>query len=152
MVLENTFIQIFVSGFESMFHTSMLIIVVFQNMMLLAQWTSCLKDNHTNLQYIGNGISYFGASTILYAKTNTRNIKSICLKDSHTNYSNNVGLSIWYFGISLQWYTKNDAASSMNELFKKHSYIFSKIHRNWYYILLRLYSIVYQNDAASSMN
>jgi hypothetical protein len=35
---------------------------------------------------MGNGISYFGASSILYAKTSAGNIKSICLKDSHTNY------------------------------------------------------------------
>jgi hypothetical protein len=43
---------------------------------------------------MGNGISYFGALPILYAKTNAQNIKSICLKDSHTNYSNNVGINI----------------------------------------------------------
>jgi hypothetical protein len=30
----------------------------------------------------------------LYAKTSAGNIKSICLKDSHTNYSNNVGISM----------------------------------------------------------
>jgi hypothetical protein len=54
-----------------------------------------LKDGHTNPQsYMGNGISYFGASLILYAKTSAGNIKSICLKDSRTNYSNNVGISI----------------------------------------------------------
>ncbi len=118
MVLENTFIQIFVSALESIFHTSMLVIIVFQNMMLLAQWTSCLKDSHTNLQsYMGNGILYFGALSTLYTKTSAGNIKSICYKDSHTNYSNKVGISIWYFGISLRWYTKNDAASSMNQLF-----------------------------------
>ncbi len=63
---------------------------------------------------MGNGISYFGASSILYAETSAGNIKSIYLKDSHTSYSNNVGIHIWYFGISLQWYTENDAASSMN--------------------------------------
>jgi hypothetical protein len=80
MVLENTIIQSFVSAFESIFHTLMLIIIVFQNMMLLAQVTSCLKDSHTNLQsYIGNGISYFGASLMLYAKISTVNIKTICL-------------------------------------------------------------------------
>jgi hypothetical protein len=43
---------------------------------------------------MGNGISYFEASSILYAKTSDENIKSICLKDSHTNHSNNVGISI----------------------------------------------------------
>jgi hypothetical protein len=64
-------------------------------MMLLAQKTSCLKDSHTNFQsYMGNGSSYFGALSILYAKTSAGNIKSICVKDSHTNYSNKVGISI----------------------------------------------------------
>ncbi len=67
---------------------------------------------------MGNGISYFGASLILYAITSPGNIKSICLKDSDTDYSNNVGIIMWYFGISLWWYTKNDAASSMNYLFE----------------------------------
>jgi hypothetical protein len=44
-----------------------------------------LRDSHTNPQsYIGNGISYFGASSILYAKISAGNIKSICLNDSHT--------------------------------------------------------------------
>jgi hypothetical protein len=43
---------------------------------------------------MGNDISYFGASLILYAKSSTGNIKSICLKDSHTNYSNNLGISM----------------------------------------------------------
>jgi hypothetical protein len=95
MVLENTFIQIFVSTLESIFHTLVLIMIVFQNMMLLAQKTSCLKDSHTNPQsYMGNVISYFVASSVLYAKTIPGNIKSICLKDSHTNHSNNVGISI----------------------------------------------------------
>ncbi len=46
---------------------------------------------------MGNDISYFGALSILYAKNSAGNIKSICLKDSHTNYSNNVGISMWYF-------------------------------------------------------
>jgi hypothetical protein len=32
--------------------------------------------------------------SILYAKTSTVNMKTICLKDSHTNYNNNVGISI----------------------------------------------------------
>jgi hypothetical protein len=36
MVLENIFIQIFVSALESIFHTLMLVMIVFQNMMLLA--------------------------------------------------------------------------------------------------------------------
>jgi hypothetical protein len=36
-----------------------------------------------------NGISYFEALSILYAKTSTGNKKSICLKDSPINYSNN---------------------------------------------------------------
>ncbi len=63
---------------------------------------------------MGNGISYFGASSILYVEIGAGNIKTICLKDGHTNYNNNVGISIRYFGISLWWYTKNDAASSMN--------------------------------------
>ena len=95
MVLENTFIQIFIPALESIFLTLMLIMTVFQNMMLPALSTRCLKDSHTNPQsYMGNGILYFGASLILYAKTSAGNIKSICLKDSNTNYSNNVGISI----------------------------------------------------------
>jgi hypothetical protein len=115
MVLEKTMIGIFVSAFEPIFHTLMLIIIVFQKMMLMSLWTSSLKNSHTNLQNdMGNGISYFWDSPILYAKTSAGNIKTICLKNSHTNYDNNVGISIWYFGISLWWYTKNDAATSMN--------------------------------------
>jgi hypothetical protein len=95
MVLENTFIQIFISALGSILHTLMLVMIVFQNMMLLARQTSCLKDCHTIPQsYMGNGISYFRALSILYAKTSAGNINSICLKDSHTNYSNNVGISI----------------------------------------------------------
>jgi hypothetical protein len=50
---------------------------------------------------MGNGISYFGASSILYVEIGAGNIKTICLKDGHTNYNNNVGISIRYFGISL---------------------------------------------------
>ncbi len=93
----------------------MQIIIVFQKMMLLALWTSCLKNIHTNLQsYNRNGISYFGDSSSLYAKTSAGKIKTICLKNSYTNYHNYMGISISFFGISLQSYAKNDAASSMN--------------------------------------
>jgi hypothetical protein len=57
MVLENTFTQIFVSALESIFHTSMLIMIVRQNMMLLGTQSSCLKDSHTNSQInVGIGI------------------------------------------------------------------------------------------------
>ncbi len=59
MVLENTFIQVLVSALESIFHTSMLIMIVCQKMMLLATQTSCLKDSHTNSQTnVGIGIIY----------------------------------------------------------------------------------------------
>ncbi len=44
-------------------------------------WTSCIKDSHANLQsFMGNGISYFGDLSILYAKTSAGNINTICLK------------------------------------------------------------------------
>ena len=60
MLLENTFIQIFVPALESIFHTSMLIMIVLQKMMLPATQTSCLKDKHTNFQVnVGIGITYF---------------------------------------------------------------------------------------------
>ncbi len=85
MVLENTFIQIFVSALESIFHTSMLNMIVCQKMMLLATQTSCLKDSHANSQvYIGIGDT-FGGYCNSYAKTSAGNIKSICFKYGHTN-------------------------------------------------------------------
>ncbi len=60
MVLEDTFIQIFVPALESIFHTLMLIMIVLQKMMLPATQTSCLKDSHTNLKKnVGISISYF---------------------------------------------------------------------------------------------
>ncbi len=38
-------------------------------MMLLALWSSCLKDSHTNFQIsVGIGITYFEDFTWLYAK------------------------------------------------------------------------------------
>jgi hypothetical protein len=38
-------------------------------MMLLALWTSCLKDSHTNFQInVGIGITYFEDFTQLYPK------------------------------------------------------------------------------------
>jgi hypothetical protein len=45
---------------------------------------------------MGNGISYFGDSSILYAKTSTGNgnIKTISLKNIHTIYNNNMGIGI----------------------------------------------------------
>jgi hypothetical protein len=76
MVLENTFIQIFVSALVSIFHTSMLIMIVCKKMMLLATQTSCLKDSHTNSQvYVGIGIWYIWGILQSCAKTNAGNIK-----------------------------------------------------------------------------
>ncbi len=134
---------------ESIFHTSILIIIVVQNMMLLDQWTSCLKHSHTNLQsYMGNGISYFGASSILYAKTSPGNIKSICLKDSHTNDSNNVGIHFWYFGISFKMMLLALWTNCLKDIHTNFQKYIGMVTKN-FEDFTRLYA---KNDAASSMN
>ncbi len=95
MVLENTFIQIFLSALESISYFDASYDCISKHDAAGLINYSCLKDSHTNPQsYMGNGISYIGALSILYAKTSAGNIKSICLKESHTNYSNNVGISM----------------------------------------------------------
>ncbi len=56
-------------------------------MMLVALWTSCLKDSHANIQIdVGIGIVYFEDFTQLYAKNDAASAMnySSCSKDSHT--------------------------------------------------------------------
>ncbi len=85
--------------------------------MLLALWTSCLKDIHTNfLSNIGIGITYFGDFTRLHAKNDAASSMNYhsCLKDSHTHFQKYIGIGIAYFGEFIPLYAKNDAASNTN--------------------------------------
>jgi hypothetical protein len=84
-------------------------------MMLLALWTSFLKDSHTNFQInVEIGITYFEVFTWLYANMMLPAPWTSCLKDSHRNFQRYIGIGITYFGKFTPLYAENDAASNTN--------------------------------------
>ncbi len=85
------------------------------NIELAVLWNGAGKYSHTNLCFcIGINISYSMLIMIVLQKMMLLATQTICLKDSHTNFQINVGISILYFWGTLQFVCKKLALEISN--------------------------------------
>ncbi len=112
---------------------------------LAVLWNGAGKYIHTNLHFfVGINIHTLMLIMIVLQKMMLLANQTICLKDSHTNFQIDVGISILYFWGTLQFVCKNSRWKYQIYLFKIWSYKFVFVHRNLYKILLKVTMFVCQ--------